>query len=219
MCEYVSVVATTEGPFEIFAAPGLDSHGKAREGWGITGGAEVEWTREQEDYLVVRHEDPAIARMVKGMILERFKTRQGLIDSITVAKDVNCTQYLKSGVLHRVDGPALEYEDGSKEYWLNGERPRVDGPAVEDKDGSKYWYLNGNLPRVDGPALEDKDGYKYWYLNGNLPRVGGPALEYEDGYKAWYLNGKLHRVDGPALEYANGYKEYWLNGVRQPDPK
>ena len=24
--------------------------------------------------------------------------------------------------LHRIDGPAVEYEDGSKEWWINGGR-------------------------------------------------------------------------------------------------
>lgn len=28
--------------------------------------------------------------------------------------------WLKDGKLHRIDGPALIYEDGIEEYWLNG---------------------------------------------------------------------------------------------------
>ncbi len=45
--------------------------------------------------------------------------------------------------LHREDGPAVEWWDGSKEWRINGKRHREDGPAAEYADGSKFWYLNG----------------------------------------------------------------------------
>jgi hypothetical protein len=48
-------------------------------------------------------------------------------------------------ILHREDGPAIEYFEGSKEWYLNGKLHREDGPAIEDSDGRKYWYLNGKL--------------------------------------------------------------------------
>lgn len=44
--------------------------------------------------------------------------------------------------LHREDGPAVEWPDGSKEWYWNGQRHREDGPAIEWGDGSKMWYLN-----------------------------------------------------------------------------
>jgi len=69
-------------------------------------------------------------------------------------------------ILHREDGPAIEWSSGSRAWYLNGERHREDGPAVEYADDSKEWYLNGKLHREDGPAIEDPDGYKSWYLNG-----------------------------------------------------
>jgi hypothetical protein len=37
----------------------------------------------------------------------------------------------------------VEYEDGSKEWFLNDRLHREDGPAVERADGTKAWYLNG----------------------------------------------------------------------------
>ena len=43
---------------------------------------------------------------------------------------------------------------------------RTDGPAVEYANGNKYWYLNGKLHRTDGPAIEYANGNKYWYING-----------------------------------------------------
>lgn len=36
------------------------------------------------------------------------------------------------GLLHRENGPAVEYPDGSKEWFLNHQRHRNDGPAIED---------------------------------------------------------------------------------------
>ena len=74
--------------------------------------------------------------------------------------------YYKSGELHREDGPAVEFDNGHKEWWLNGERHRVDGPAVEYVDSEKHWYLNGELHRANGPAVEGANGDKLWWLNG-----------------------------------------------------
>ena len=36
------------------------------------------------------------------------------------------------------------FEDGSHVWYLNDKRHREDGPAVEWSDGSKSWWLNGN---------------------------------------------------------------------------
>lgn len=47
-----------------------------------------------------------------------------------------------NGRLHREDGPAIEWADGSNEWWLNGKRHREDGPAVEFWCGEKHWFLN-----------------------------------------------------------------------------
>ena len=116
------------------------------------------------------------------------------------------------GEFHRTDGPAIEYEDGSKDWYLNGKLHRTDGPAIEYSNGSTYWYLNGRLHRTDGPACEYLDGAKYWYLNGLRHRIDGPAVEYTDGYKSWYVNDRLHRTDGPAIELANGSTYWYLNG-------
>lgn len=46
--------------------------------------------------------------------------------------------------LHREEGPAVEYVDGTKEWYRNGELHRKDGPAIERPDGSKEWYINGD---------------------------------------------------------------------------
>ena len=94
------------------------------------------------------------------------------------------------------------FEDGHIR-WFNADNQlhRVDGPAVEYPDGTNRWYLNGNLHRVDGPAIEFADGTDHWYLNGKQHREDGPAVENADGSKYWFLNDKMHRVDTPAFEY------------------
>ena len=67
---------------------------------------------------------------------------------------------------HRLDGPAIEWADGSTEWYVNGQTHRVDGPAIEWSDGSKEWYVKGQRHRVDGPAYEWANGSKEWYVNG-----------------------------------------------------
>ena len=54
--------------------------------------------------------------------------------------------------------------------WCNaaGEYHREDGPAIEYADGCKSWWINGKLHREDGPAIEYTDDYKEWWLNGKI---------------------------------------------------
>jgi hypothetical protein len=104
--------------------------------------------------------------------------------------------------------------DGSITYRNeNNELHREDGPAVEYRNGDKCWWLNGKLHREDGPAIQCASGRKEWYLNGKLHRIGGPAIEWNRD-AGWFINGKLHHENGPAIIHSNGDKEYWLNGKR-----
>ena len=80
---------------------------------------------------------------------------------------------------------------GDDKFWyLHGKLHRIDGPACEDANGSKEWYLDDKLHRTDGPAIEGSDGSKHWFLDDKRHRVDGPAIEYADGGKIWYLDGK-----------------------------
>ena len=72
------------------------------------------------------------------------------------------------GKLHRIDGPAYEGLNGTKEWWVDGKLHRTDGPARIWADGSKFWYQNGKLHRTDGPAVEKADGTKEFWIDGNL---------------------------------------------------
>jgi hypothetical protein len=70
------------------------------------------------------------------------------------------------GQFHRTLGPAVEFANGYKEWWVDGQLHRTDGPAIEGADGHKSWWVDGRLHRTDGPAIEGSGGTKAWYLNG-----------------------------------------------------
>ena len=76
--------------------------------------------------------------------------------------------------------------------WYNDkyEYHRLDGPAYERADGTKEWYVEGKLHRLDGPAVEQASGYKAWYVEDKFHRLDGPARVWADGSKAWYVGGK-----------------------------
>ncbi len=117
---------------------------------------------------------------------------------------------LKDGseVLHRLDGPAIEWDNNQKqEYWYNDQR-------------QEWWYM-GKRHREGGPALIFP-GREEWYFDGLYHREGGPAVIHEDGYRCWCYKGLKHRVDGPAREWDKGnrftfngveMKEWWLNDI------
>ena len=71
----------------------------------------------------------------------------------------NRTEYRdsKTGKLHREDGPAVEYKNGTKKWYREGRVHRDGGPAVEYADGYKAWYREGRLHREDGAAIEGVD--------------------------------------------------------------
>ena len=68
--------------------------------------------------------------------------------------------------LHRTDGPAIEWADGSRAWWINGKRHRTDGPAHEGANGTREWWINGKRHRTDGPAHEGANGSRAWWING-----------------------------------------------------
>jgi hypothetical protein len=57
-------------------------------------------------------------------------------------------QYYKNGMRHRDNGlPAVEYADGSCLWYVDGKRHRndVDGPAADYKNGPKYYFMNDEM--------------------------------------------------------------------------
>ena len=69
---------------------------------------------------------------------------------------------------------------------------REDGPAIEYKNGDKAWYKFGVLHRLDGPAIDNINGYKAWFVDGKLHREDGPAVvsHISSTKNLYYLNGK-----------------------------
>jgi hypothetical protein len=53
-------------------------------------------------------------------------------------------------ILHREDGPAIEWYCGDKDWYFNGKRHRIDGPATEIVNGASLWFINDEyIFRVD----------------------------------------------------------------------
>ncbi len=142
--------------------------------------------------------------------------------------------WYRYGVLHRDDGPAMEYPSGEKRWLQFGELHREDGPAIIRPNGSTQWFRDGVCHREDGPAIERADGTKEWWLNGehwwdgasilaqqraekaramNLTEDDGVEREVRpDGTVLWYRYGLLHRDRAPAVEYPSGEQRWYLWG-------
>jgi hypothetical protein len=52
-------------------------------------------------------------------------------------------------LFHREDGPAVEYPNGYKVWYINGRRHRLNGPALISKSGRKEWYIKGQQISVN----------------------------------------------------------------------
>jgi len=109
-------------------------------------------------------------------------TEEGHMAFIKWFEEIYCTVYTKYGI-----------EELTQHQWYGldqSEVHRTDGPAVEFVDGTKRWCQNGELHREDGPAVEFTDGTKIWFQNGKRHRIDGPAAEYGCGEIIWALNGQ-----------------------------
>jgi hypothetical protein len=114
--------------------------------------------------------------------------------TMRIDKNGNKNWKKKNGLLHRLDGPAIEWANGHKEWYQNGKLHRLDGPAIEWANGTKEWYQDGKIHRLDGPARERKNGTKEWWQNGKRHRLDGPAVVFLEGIKQWWLNDILYKT-------------------------
>ena len=143
-------------------------------------------------------------------------TKTSSSGTISYHKDAACT------ILHREDGPAIEWADGSCNWMLDGKLHRAGGPAVVSGDFLQAWYQHGQLHRTDGgPAVEftavqwnPYAGDRCWYIDGELHREGAPAIENRDGSYMWYHHGRKHRLNGPAVRTSKGQLQWWVDGKR-----
>ena len=114
----------------------------------------------------------------------------------------------KDGERHRLDGPAIEYSSGFKEWWINGK-------YLTEKEFHAHPDCTA-WPRM----TVDSFGNKEWKnREGERHRLDGPAEEWVNGKKLWCQNDKLHRLDGPAfintnkaMNYVSGNEQYWIDG-------
>jgi hypothetical protein len=70
-------------------------------------------------------------------------------------------------ILHREDGPAIIWRDGSESWYFYGKLHRDGGPAYIESVGLKEWWSHGMRHRDDGPAVIHMNGEIEWWLDGD----------------------------------------------------
>ena len=73
----------------------------------------------------------------------------------------------ETGLLHRVDGPALITTTGTEIWIQNGMKHRTDGPAVIRTDGYQAWYQHDIRHNSHGPAIVTPLMEVMFYLGGD----------------------------------------------------
>jgi len=102
-------------------------------------------------------------------------------------------RWFSNGVLHRIGGPAVEYSNGDKEYYVLGMRHNEELPAVVKRD-VLMWYKCGQLHREDGPAVIYRRGIKMWYYEGVQRRDYGPIIDRWNGIQTWNICNKKETI-------------------------
>lgn len=86
---------------------------------------------------------------------------------------VKCT-YSRTGYFHAEGGPAVEYSDGSAEWWHNGNLHRIGGPAVYGPTTQDEYY-------VQSTRLSEEEYYCYVdQQTGEIFIPPGKRLIYEE---------------------------------------
>jgi len=83
--------------------------------------------------------------MIINKFLNIFRSKQKNIKIIHANfGGILFKEWMKDGVLHRDDGPAVTNSEGDEEWYRYGKRHREDGPAVISFNGKlKQWWING----------------------------------------------------------------------------
>lgn len=84
------------------------------------------------------------------------------------------------------------YTNGDRSWCQNGLLHRTDGPAVEWANGDRGWYQNGKLHRTDGPAVEWANGVREWWIESK-PLT---EEEFNKQTKKTTCEGKTVTIDG-----------------------
>ena len=111
----------------------------------------------------------------------------------SVCSQITIEKLITLDELRKSTADKIVRNNGDIEYYQNGILHRKDGPAIEYANGDKIWYIYGIVHREDGPAIE-RYGHKIWIKNGAYHREDGPAIERASGTKEWWLNGYVQKI-------------------------
>ena len=100
----------------------------------------------------------AKANLINLLILilglsERYWHIDGKIRKIETEARLHVTYRYVDGKLHCADGPAIEYDDGTKMWYHYGRLHRADGPAIEWATGEHWYYTYGELVGPKGELV------------------------------------------------------------------
>jgi hypothetical protein len=142
--------------------------------------------------------------------------------TITIADGNKIWRNIKGEIHRDNDLPAIEWYDGSKEWFINGKLHRDnDQPAVEYSNGNKMWYQGGRIHRDNDLPAIIYNGDKHWYKNGKRQRKGyilngvqmyKPTIECANGNRTW------HGEDQSKLDirmYENNVKRVWYHNGKE----
>jgi hypothetical protein len=96
--------------------------------------------------------------------------------------------------LHRENGPAITWDDGSEDWCVDGKRHRIGGPAIIRATGSKYWCFKGEYHRTNGPAIEHANGIKEWWIDGE--QISEDEFNERNNPPAAPCHRKVVEIDG-----------------------
>jgi hypothetical protein len=95
----------------------------------------------------------------------------------------------------------MEIDGMGHKYWRNskGQFHRTDGPAFEYSNGYKAWYIKGRFHRINGPAIEDPYGPNMWCVNGECLGYGATGF-----WTLWDTLTPEQKKDPTLLSYLPG---------------
>jgi hypothetical protein len=99
----------------------------------------------------------------------------------------------EQGLLHRENGPAVEYADGGGEWWIHGHRQTKNGQStIVTPCGTQIWVIDDQLHRDQEPAIIGVANRQEWWVHGHRSRENNqPAIE-DSGRKEWWVNDIYH---------------------------
>lgn len=91
------------------------------------------------------------------------------MSKISIKQTAQYIEYYKGGILHRDDGPAIEYFDGGYTYYKHGKIHRTDGPAATTSNGCFFWWYDNVWTKAQFPDgfIEYKGTTEQEYLRKN----------------------------------------------------